>query len=1236
VIQTGIKLIADTTGFLSGLSAAQNRYDNFVAQMGSDDDGSIRRMNMLLDTLPQRFIFMGMDLQHLSYTFTAAFTAPFIALTAASQKFAIDFENAMRNINSIAHLTEAQFQDLRQSILEITDTPTILQGPVEMAQGFYEIQSSGQEGAIGLNTLRVAAEGATAGLTDTATSVKLVVEAMNAFEQQNLTAQQVMDVSFQTVDKGILVFEDLARGLGVVMAPAARAGMGIQEIGAALIQMTRAGIQPANAMTYLSRAITSILDPSKEAQDLADKLGISLGNNAIRTQGFIGVLQQMQEATRGNATQMSTLIGEERAMRAVFSILRDGGIGYQKQLADLEKQMVTGGATARALSEQLKAPGAVFAELKKQAALAGIELGQTFLPATKLVVEGIANFAKAVRDVPDELKLTALAMGGLVAVFGPAIFAVSQLVMAKGALMNVSNYLQMKLVAEAEAEAALAAAAAEAAAAVEVEAVAQEGLAVATEHATAALAAETAAEGSAGAAAVTTAGEIGALATAEEAATAGAVSLGSALTVLSGIGVVLAVAGIAAQIKDSGEKSRIAALSVRDLVFEYKKVKALESQQTDLDLPSEVPWGAMGPDASSNLYLKQLQAMPDDVETALTVMDGIREQLEAKAEEIGPSLNDKVEKAFLEGVSLSPEVARDAAEALLRVQQEGFKAFVNTPWMEAGDAIKKPIKEYYDMLKTALEAPGIAADEEISSVIKRQMQEIEDRVGTMEIKVPITIDYVVKRGVASYEGVLTQTRLDAANALDALTRKSELEERQIKINRMAYEEQNFALEDARHAYSNLQDSVSELRDALGEAEDAVDRFSNPSLVGMKALEDEIFALTMDLAGLQLQMLDIELAWDPVINAASKNVLQLRLAMLEAGDAADELGKKGKRAMFDVAEAQRRELQEGVPVMKQFLDWQKQQEERNYRRDDTPEKQAYEAAQKELEILQIKKQLALFDLQAQEDSLEKQQKRLDLNKRITYDPQLKVLKDMADTEEEITFEEAVTGLAEALNTQKTIKQQLEEQEEALKGQEKYVKSLEETQWSAQRALNKQNLEHDRTLMALDDEKAWWDEIIDKITDAQTRLQSINTMKFDEKHLDVKVKEPIQAKIQFQYMYGSMEQEQRDDATPGLFDWVKDLQNWLSTHQTWQPFAPNGGYPMQGGQGRGYETGGVVPGPPGAPMPAIVHGGERFLGNTAPVTNETWNVNVANNYPHGDPILRLRREARMRRLQRRWMN
>jgi hypothetical protein len=140
-------------------------------------------------------------------TASAGFTGVGFAVASATRQ-TVDFDRAMRNVNSIAQLSERELASLSERVLDLAGKTA--QAPQTLAEGLYDLVSSGFDADESMVVLRASARAATAGLTDTATSAKIVAGVLNAYRRPAEDAGEVSDILFRTVDRGVISFEELS------------------------------------------------------------------------------------------------------------------------------------------------------------------------------------------------------------------------------------------------------------------------------------------------------------------------------------------------------------------------------------------------------------------------------------------------------------------------------------------------------------------------------------------------------------------------------------------------------------------------------------------------------------------------------------------------------------------------------------------------------------------------------------------------------------------------------------------------------------------------------------------------------------------------------------------------------------------------------------------------------------------------------------------------------------------
>lgn len=317
----------------------------------------------------------------------------------------VDFDQAMRNVNSITHLNEQAFA--RQEAQVVALSRVMPQTATTLAQGLYDIASSGFMGSRGLTVLKASAQAASAGMSTTATAAQAITGVLNAYGLSAQQASNVSDSLFQTVNVGVVTFDQLAQGIGQVIGTAASAHVDINQVGAAIATMTRNGVTADEAFTSTNRVLVSLIQPSQALQQVYAKLGYESGAAALQQKGLRGVMTDIHKVTGDNITAMLELFPDIRAARGALALMSNEGKTYAQASRQIENANNRQGATLRALREQQKSVAAQWRLLKNNVTADAIEIGLHVLPvlvgmlqgAQKLTREGIGELRDGAKRV---------------------------------------------------------------------------------------------------------------------------------------------------------------------------------------------------------------------------------------------------------------------------------------------------------------------------------------------------------------------------------------------------------------------------------------------------------------------------------------------------------------------------------------------------------------------------------------------------------------------------------------------------------------------------------------------------------------------------------------------------------------------------------------------------------------------------------------------------------------------
>jgi TP901 family phage tail tape measure protein len=449
-----VAVTTEAAGAINGLrqtESAVNRFESATRQSSTRVNQSTRQMASGFSNLES---IIGRGVTRSLTGFVAATVGGYAAgraLNAALRDIvggAVQFQARMLNVNSISHLTGAQLDQLSNQVLDLSKQ--LPQSANTLAEGLYDIASSGFQGAAGVQVLTASAKAATAGLTDTSTAARAIVGALNAYGEGADQARAVSDELFQTVNVGVLNFNDLAQGIGQVIGTAAAAHVPLKDVGAAIATMTRQGLVPAESFTSLNQILAQLIQPSKGLAQVFDQLGYESGASALKAKGLYGVMQDIRRATGGNITTMSELFTDTRALRGAMDLVANGGRTYansQQQMGDASRGA---GATQHTLSEQLKAVSAQWALLKNRTEAVAISLGRTLLPELNGLIHGVEAIAGVIAHdgVRQVVEFGAAIYGASLAVKGLRAIAGSEFIAQLGQMIGLHEANAAALTAE--------------------------------------------------------------------------------------------------------------------------------------------------------------------------------------------------------------------------------------------------------------------------------------------------------------------------------------------------------------------------------------------------------------------------------------------------------------------------------------------------------------------------------------------------------------------------------------------------------------------------------------------------------------------------------------------------------------------------------------------------------------------------------------------------------------------
>ena len=263
----------------------------------------------------------------------------------------------------------------------------------------YDVASAGfGEVAELSDVLKASQLGATGGFSELATVADATTSVLNAYGLESDKAAKLVDGFIQTQNDGKIVVDQYAQQIGRLAPIAAGAGVGIDELNAAISTVTATGVPVESTFAGLRQVIASIQKPTSEAAKAAEKLGVDFSATALSTKGLGGVLEELVEKGGASEETLAQFFGSVEARTAILPLLNDQLVSFNK---NLENQANAQGTAAQAAFEaqntiqgQLTRLGTAFTNLTTEGSEFGIIIREV-LKVTAVTVEALQIAVKA-------------------------------------------------------------------------------------------------------------------------------------------------------------------------------------------------------------------------------------------------------------------------------------------------------------------------------------------------------------------------------------------------------------------------------------------------------------------------------------------------------------------------------------------------------------------------------------------------------------------------------------------------------------------------------------------------------------------------------------------------------------------------------------------------------------------------------------------------------------------------
>jgi TP901 family phage tail tape measure protein len=399
------------------------------------------------------------------------FGAGMIAVGAVSLDFFYDSFKGWMEYQKQVTLTQTQVDGFSASVDQLGEIGLRIANEIPVAfeqiqPALFDIFSSTDAN---LRQSEILLEGfskaAVAGQTDIQIAARGTMAIMNAYNKPLEDVNQVLDVQFELVRKGVGSYADFAKVFGRVVPSATRAGQSFETVAAMLAYMTRNGQSAAMASTAAARALDAFSHP-KSVKNM-EKLGIKMRDAKGNLLPLVGILDQLRTKLlkMPTAERVGAILdifkgsgGTIQARRFIEQVLlRPGELeDFKSQLAAMES---ASGVMQDKYSEMADTAAGKTQLMSNRWETLKIKIGEAVSPYMLRAIDALSSMVAWFNRLDPKTRNTIVVIGLLAAAMfvltGIAVVVAGGLIMIGAAMLAVTTPMLIAAVVIAAVAAAI-------------------------------------------------------------------------------------------------------------------------------------------------------------------------------------------------------------------------------------------------------------------------------------------------------------------------------------------------------------------------------------------------------------------------------------------------------------------------------------------------------------------------------------------------------------------------------------------------------------------------------------------------------------------------------------------------------------------------------------------------------------------------------------------------------------
>lgn len=360
-------------------------------------------------------------------------SAAVAGIGSAAVVSAVNFEDAMAKVSTIADTAEVPLDSLRSQILDLSSQTGISAN--EIADNVYNAISAGQKTGDAVNFVTNSTKLAKAGFADAGAALDVLTTILNAYGMEASEVTNVSDMLIQTQNLGKTTVAELSSSMGKVIPTANACHVQLDQLCAGYAKMTANGVATAESTTYMNSMLNELGKSGTTVSDiLKEKTGKSFAELMENGMSLADVLSILKESADEQNLSFGDLWSSSEAGKAGLILLGDSAEDFNNTLEQMRKSTgATDSAFEKLQTNSSKINKAVN-DVKNTFIILGGVILDTFSPAIEAVTGGIQKLCGWISSLPSGIQTVIVIIGTLIAAIGPLLVALGTLMASIGSL----------------------------------------------------------------------------------------------------------------------------------------------------------------------------------------------------------------------------------------------------------------------------------------------------------------------------------------------------------------------------------------------------------------------------------------------------------------------------------------------------------------------------------------------------------------------------------------------------------------------------------------------------------------------------------------------------------------------------------------------------------------------------------------------------------------------------------